>query len=134
MLKAAIRVASLYGNGDSSTFLMTLNMVVPAPIPSARVSTAKSENPGFPRIPRMPYRKSCQSDCMDNQTSVRDGSFPVFAAGRAWGSGKFGRDGQIRTADLSLRRRPFYPSELRPHSYLRSEERRVGKECRSRGS
>src|ERR1700730_17857199 len=26
-----------------------------------------------------------------------------------------GRDGQIRTADLSLRRRPLYPSELRPH-------------------
>ena len=25
-----------------------------------------------------------------------------------------GRDGQIRTADLSLRRRPLYPSELRP--------------------
>ena len=27
-----------------------------------------------------------------------------------------GRDGQIRTADLSLRRRPLYPSELRPHT------------------
>jgi hypothetical protein len=26
-----------------------------------------------------------------------------------------GRDGQIRTADLSLRRRPLYPTELRPH-------------------
>src|SRR5437899_3011312 len=25
-----------------------------------------------------------------------------------------GRDGRIRTADLSLRRRPLYPSELRP--------------------
>lgn len=25
-----------------------------------------------------------------------------------------GRDGQIRTADLPLRRRPLYPSELRP--------------------
>src|ERR1035437_4590928 len=32
-------------------------------------------------------------------------------------SEKSGRDGQIRTADLSLRRRPLYPSELRPHSY-----------------
>ena len=31
-------------------------------------------------------------------------------------SEKSGRDGQIRTADLSLRRRPLYPSELRPHS------------------
>src|SRR5262252_3026487 len=29
-------------------------------------------------------------------------------------SERFGRDGQIRTADLSLRRRPLYPSELRP--------------------
>src|SRR5260370_14588240 len=29
-------------------------------------------------------------------------------------SGLPGRDGQIRTADLSLRRRPLYPSELRP--------------------
>src|SRR5882672_9988803 len=29
---------------------------------------------------------------------------------------KAGRDGQIRTADLSLRRRPLYPSELRPHT------------------
>src|ERR1019366_6648723 len=38
-------------------------------------------------------------------------------AGRG-GSGKSGRDGQIRTADLSLRRRPLYPSELRPHSFL----------------
>jgi hypothetical protein len=28
-----------------------------------------------------------------------------------------GRDGQIRTADLSLRRRPLYPSELRPRVY-----------------
>src|SRR6185369_608000 len=27
-----------------------------------------------------------------------------------------GRDGQIRTADLSLRRRPLYPSELRPRT------------------
>src|SRR4030088_980052 len=27
-----------------------------------------------------------------------------------------GRDGQLRTADLSLRRRPLYPSELRPHT------------------
>src|SRR5271154_1715296 len=26
------------------------------------------------------------------------------------------RDGQIRTAALSLRRRPLYPSELRPHT------------------
>ena len=26
-----------------------------------------------------------------------------------------GRDGRIRTADLSLRRGPLYPSELRPH-------------------
>src|SRR5450756_3027647 len=33
-------------------------------------------------------------------------------------SEKSGRDGQIRTADLSLRRRPLYPSELRPHSCL----------------
>jgi hypothetical protein len=31
-----------------------------------------------------------------------------------------GRDGQIRTADLSLRRRPLYPSELRPR-YLDSK-------------
>src|SRR5665213_1557767 len=30
-----------------------------------------------------------------------------------------GRDGQIRTADLSLRRRPLYPSELRPRMILR---------------
>ena len=29
-----------------------------------------------------------------------------------------GRDGQIRTADLSLRRRPLYPSELRPRIAL----------------
>src|SRR5579862_7540488 len=28
-----------------------------------------------------------------------------------------GRDGQIRTADLSLRRRPLYPSELRPRNH-----------------
>ena len=28
-----------------------------------------------------------------------------------------GRDGQIRTADLSLRRRPLYPSELRPREW-----------------
>jgi hypothetical protein len=26
-----------------------------------------------------------------------------------------GRNGQIRTADLPLRRRPLYPAELRPH-------------------
>src|ERR1019366_7386812 len=38
-------------------------------------------------------------------------------AGRGW-SGKSGRDGQVRTGALSLRRRPLYPSELRPHSYL----------------
>jgi hypothetical protein len=36
---------------------------------------------------------------------------PVFNA-------KAGRDGQIRTADLSLRRRPLYPSELRPQLIL----------------
>ncbi len=32
--------------------------------------------------------------------------------------GKFriGGNGQIRTADLSLRRRPLYPTELRPHT------------------
>src|SRR5579862_4297595 len=29
---------------------------------------------------------------------------------------RIGRDGQIRTADLSLRRRPLYPSELRPRT------------------
>jgi hypothetical protein len=52
------------GKGDSSTFLITLNMVVPAPIPNARVRMAKKENPGFARIPRIPYRKSCHSDCM----------------------------------------------------------------------
>ena len=28
-----------------------------------------------------------------------------------------GRDGQIRTADLPLRRRPLYPSELRPRRH-----------------
>src|SRR5271155_4589529 len=33
---------------------------------------------------------------------------------RRRGIGGSGRDGQIRTADLSLRRRPLYPSELRP--------------------
>ena len=43
---------------------ITLNIVVPAPMPSARVRIARKENPGFARIPRMPYRKSCQSDCM----------------------------------------------------------------------
>src|SRR5215469_6728566 len=32
----------------------------------------------------------------------------------ASGTRSCGRDGQIRTADLSLRRRPLYPSELRP--------------------
>ena len=30
-------------------------------------------------------------------------------------SGRSGRNGQIRTAGLPLRRRPLYPSELRPH-------------------
>src|SRR6266852_6207964 len=29
---------------------------------------------------------------------------------------RHGRKGQIRTADLSLRRRPLYPSELRPRN------------------
>ena len=29
--------------------------------------------------------------------------------------GEAGRNGQIRTADLPLRRRPLYPSELRSH-------------------
>ena len=29
-----------------------------------------------------------------------------------------GRDGQIRTADLPLRRRTLYPAELRPHVSL----------------
>ena len=29
---------------------------------------------------------------------------------------QIGRHGQIRTADLSLRRRPLYPSELRPRN------------------
>src|SRR5664279_4234964 len=96
MLKAAIRVASLYGNGDSSTFLITLNMVVPAPIPSARVRIAKSENPGFPRIPRMPYRKSSQSDCMNNQTPAGNegshlfsGRQGVVGVGSLVGTGRF---------------------------------------------
>src|SRR5260370_34985790 len=39
-------------------------MVVPAPIPNASVRIANRENPGFARLPRMPYRKSCQSECM----------------------------------------------------------------------
>ena len=51
MLKAAICSGFLYGKGDSSTFLITLNMVVPAPIPSARVRIARKENPGFARMP-----------------------------------------------------------------------------------
>ena len=34
-----------------------------------------------------------------------------------------GRDGQIRTADLSLRRRPLYPSELRPRKCKSSSGR-----------
>src|SRR5580658_9491473 len=34
-----------------------------------------------------------------------------------------GRDGQIRTADLSLRRRPLYPSELRPHFRTTSDSK-----------
>src|SRR5712671_6411511 len=37
----------------------------------------------------------------------------LFGLGTAAGNG---RDGQIRTADLSLRRRPLYPSELRPRT------------------
>jgi hypothetical protein len=52
------------GKGDSSTFLITLNMVVPAPMPKPRVSIARKENPGFARMPRIPYRKSCHRDCM----------------------------------------------------------------------
>jgi hypothetical protein len=35
---------------------------------------------------------------------------------REWSLYGSGRDGQIRTADLSLRRRPLYPSELRPRT------------------
>src|SRR5580658_1271034 len=37
-----------------------------------------------------------------------------------------GRDGQIRTADLSLRRRPLYPSELRPRGYSSILSMRLG--------
>ena len=70
--------------GDNSTFLIALNLVVPAPIPSASVSIAKNENPGGPRIPRMPYRKSCHSDCMETQTPAGNEGFPLFAAGMAW--------------------------------------------------
>ena len=36
-----------------------------------------------------------------------------------------GGDGQIRTADLSLRRRPLYPSELRPRLVLDSKASKV---------
>ena len=44
-----------------------------------------------------------------------------------------GRDGQIRTADLSLRRRPLYPTELRPRLipgyFALSENLRLCQNC-----
>ncbi len=44
-----------------------------------------------------------------------------------------GRHGQIRTADLSLRRRPLYPTELRAHcpSYCSCARRFPSARCRS---
>src|SRR5947209_6769528 len=59
------------------------------------------------------------------QISYRVQTFPTYdgAAGAVTRSKRTsipmaasGRNGQIRTADLPLRRRPLYPAELRPHS------------------
>src|SRR5947209_11417271 len=58
------------------------------------------------------------------QISYRVQTFPTYdgAAGAVTRSKRTsipmaasGRNGQIRTADLPLRRRPLYPAELRPH-------------------
>src|SRR3954467_4779472 len=56
---ATTRLASRYGNGSSSTFWMTLKMVVAAPMPSASVRIASAVKAGWPRSARSPYRRSC---------------------------------------------------------------------------
>src|SRR6266850_7107012 len=61
---------------------------------------------GGMRAQRLELRKSMEAGQKDF----------VFGWTRVRTERKAGRDGQIRTADLSLRRRPLYPSELRPHT------------------
>ncbi len=51
---------------------------------------------------------------MERPNALRRRPAPSHCAHNRLRSRDAGRDGQIRTADLSLRRRPLYPSELRP--------------------
>src|SRR5688572_5113547 len=60
------RSASGNGIGFNSNELITLNIVVFAPIPSASVMIATNVNPGFLNNIREPYRKSCQSVCISS--------------------------------------------------------------------
>src|SRR5688572_20531050 len=58
------RWASVYGNGSSNTFWMTLKIVVAEPIPRARATTARAANAGCRRRPRSPYRRSWRNELM----------------------------------------------------------------------
>jgi len=58
------RSASLYGSGRNKRALITLKIVVLAPIPSARETTATKVIPGVFQSIRMPYRRSCQIICI----------------------------------------------------------------------
>jgi hypothetical protein len=52
------RRASLYGSGRSNTAFTTLKIAVHAPMPSAMVNPATTENPRFFRSPRAAYTRS----------------------------------------------------------------------------
>src|SRR5579859_245001 len=62
---------------------------------------------GTRRTPRV-YAAPAHVRSLPRRSSV------LVTHAKGWLGQLGGRDGQIRTADLSLRRRPLYPSELRP--------------------
>src|ERR1019366_6065602 len=74
---------------------------------SPPLTQTAAQSPGPPASPAATAAKVGGSRALTPHVARRG----IFS-----GSEKSGRDGQIRTADLSLRRRPLYPSELRPHS------------------
>lgn len=65
------RPGSRNGSGRRSNAFTTLKTAVLAPIPSARVTTAISENPGLFINIRAPYRKSCQMDSIGSPPGLR---------------------------------------------------------------
>src|SRR3954447_26936274 len=82
----------------------------------------------FSKVQKLPIEGCCNVFLR----KLGSGSAPIFGVEplKCWKKGGCfsallelsGRNGQTRTADLPLRRRPLYPSELRSRTFLHSNQ------------